>query len=1045
VQGFPSDPQQFKVGGINLLTNVLVAPPTGYQVSLDGAGWADNTNVPVLPKDGIVTLQQDVFIRVASTAPVGSAGGDIVLSSTRASNVLIPVSRVVSGNVGPQLLATPEVLGAFETDLSINSPSQDFVLTGSGLSADVALAAPSGFEISTNATTFVSNAIVTPRASGYLSNNISVRLAGSAEGIFPGNVTAASGGASAVVAVNGTVYADSSANIAASPLSLSGFTTVEGIPSVSQSFLASGRQLGSDDLVATASTDYEVSTNDTDFFPSVNITPVDGSVDPVSFYVRISDSATFTSSLPGTVTLSSASAASNVIVSLDGKVDPARPLSVTLLSPTNNPTIIAPGSTVRLVATVSDTNTDGNPVQVANFEFRTNNVAIPGAFVTNVVSPYTLTYDWTPTSVNLPATVSAWAVDVDGWEGSSASVVVRNPDPGEPVVGFTPPIAYPTSSQIEAVAPATNGAFYIGGSFTNLVRSNGSVAVTNAATRVARILADGTVDPQFITETGPNSTVRTILYSATNQGLYLGGAFTNVSGVSRPGLARLAVGQTNVDDGTLDANFAPSLGAVSSPIVNAVVQQYDGKILVGGIFTTAGTGTNSTSSANLARFLTNGVRDVSFAPPAPNGEVKSIALQPDGKILIAGSFAQVAGQARKGLARLNTDGSLDTTFTVGTGTSGGFNGTVWSVAVALDGSVYAGGQFSSYNGRSVYNNLAKLSSTGVLQTKFNYAGTLAGGINNVIRNVQMRPGGDILVSGLFTQIANSVLFPTPVAAGRVAEFVPAGTLDAAFNPSGSGANNSVLNASTLANGNLVLVGAFTTYNGQSYPRMVVLAGNSATDSVVTSPPFFTVDAGTSFDFAFTSSGAAPYANGSALLPRGVFFNSAGKLSGIPLDAGEFDMDVSSTIPGVGFGNASTFRLQVLPKIVPYDTWRKVWFAPSDQTNATVSGPLITRGNPSGQPNFTVYALSGGDPREDGPWILPEAAPTYFEGQQYLGYTVWRYPLADAVLSVQTSGDLQTWGTNTATITNTTDYFQVRPTVPMSLTNRQFLRLKISTP
>ena len=182
------------------------------------------------------------------------------------------------------------------------------------------------------------------------------------------------------------------------------------------------------------------------------------------------------------------------------------------------------------------------------------------------------------------------------------------------------------------------------------------------------------------------------------------------------------------------------------------------------------------------------------------------------------------------------------------------------------------------------------------------------------------------------------------------------------------------------------------------------------------------------------------------LPRGVTFDAvAGKLSGIPLDAGAFDMDVSATSPGGSFGEPSLFRLQVLPKIVPYDTWKQVWFTEAEQTNSAVSGPSVVGGNPSGQPNFTVYALSGGSPKEEGPWILPEAWPEFIEGQRYLTYTVWQYPLAAARYTVQVTGDLKTWETNTIAITNGSDFFQVRPPTPMSLTNRQFLRLRVSEP
>jgi membrane-associated protease RseP (regulator of RpoE activity) len=90
------------------------------------------------------------------------------------------------------------------TDLGTASATNSFVLTGSGLSTSVELTVPSGFEVSTdNGTTFVSNSTLTPRPSGYLSNNIAVRLAGSSAGIFGGNITAASGGTNAAVAVTG--------------------------------------------------------------------------------------------------------------------------------------------------------------------------------------------------------------------------------------------------------------------------------------------------------------------------------------------------------------------------------------------------------------------------------------------------------------------------------------------------------------------------------------------------------------------------------------------------------------------------------------------------------------------------------------------------------------------------------------------------------------------------------------------------------------------------------------------------------------------------
>jgi uncharacterized delta-60 repeat protein len=1034
VQGFASETQTFKVGGNNLAASgVLVAPPADYQVSLDGVAWSSSVTVA---RTAIVTPQQDVFIRIAPSALVGTPGGNILLTSAGAATVNIPVAGQVAANGGPQLTANPASLPAFSAEVGTNSAAQSFILTGQALSNSVVLAAPSGFVLSTNATTFVSNSTITPPPSGFISNTISVRMAGTSAGIFTGNVAATSGAANTSVAVQGTVFAVG-AQIAASPTNLSGFTTVENTPSTAQSFLASGRNLGTTNLVATASAGYEVSTNSIAFFGSaVTNVPVAGAVAPLPLYVRIAANAPVTNALAGTVTLSSGSAGT-VTVALNGKVDPLRPPSVTLVAPSNNPTIIAPGATVRLRATATDTNVSGGAGTLATFQFLTNGVPIPGAVTNNVLSPATLQFDWTPALTDLPATVSARAVDTDNLTNESTSVLVRYTEPGEPVIGFAPPVANPVNTQIEAVAPATNGAFYVGGNFTNFVRTNGSVVVTNATTRVARILADGAVDPEFVTETGPNNVVRALLPSARNKGLYIGGAFASVSGAPRSALARLAVGRAGIVDGTLDEGFAPVL-AGGSVVVNAIVEQYDGKVLVGGSFSSV----DGVSSPNIARLNADGTVDTTFVAPAPSGAVNALALQPDGKILLGGAFTQVAGQSRRGLARLNLDGTLDTGFIVGAGVKG----TVNSVAVAPDGSIYAGGQFSSYNGSEFYNNLVKLSAGGVLEGRFNYSLDSTGGLNGAVNSVQVRPTGEVLVCGLFTQISNSVLPVAPTAVGRIVQLKPDGSIDPDFNPGGTGANNTVRASATLANGNLVLVGAFSTYNGQSIPRILVLSGYSATTSIITSPWFLTVGAGEEFDFAFTSSGSAPYAIVPTLLPRGVKTNTvAGRLSGIALDSGGFDMSVASTAPTGGAGTPSLFRLYVVPQIVSYEAWKRVWFTPTEQTNSSVSGPAVSAGNPSGQPNFTVYALSGGDPRKEGPSILPVTGTELFENQRFLSYAVTRYPLADASCSAQLSGDLTNWGTNFVTITNTPSFFRVRPEAPMSSTNRQFFRLEVTSP
>src|SRR5690606_21835283 len=77
-----------------------------------------------------------------------------------------------------------------------------------------------------------------------------------------------------------------------------------------------------------------------------------------------------------------------------------------------------------------------------------------------------------------------------------------------------------------------------------------------------------------------------------------------------------------------------------------------------------------------------------------NEDVRSVALQPDGKVLVGGSFTSYNGQAQNRIARLNTDGSLDTSFEIGTGFN---NSYVVAITLQPDGKVLVGGSFTSYN------------------------------------------------------------------------------------------------------------------------------------------------------------------------------------------------------------------------------------------------------------------------------------------------------------------------------------------------------------
>jgi uncharacterized delta-60 repeat protein len=131
--------------------------------------------------------------------------------------------------------------------------------------------------------------------------------------------------------------------------------------------------------------------------------------------------------------------------------------------------------------------------------------------------------------------------------------------------------------------------------------------------------------------------------------------------------------------------------------VDTLAVQPDGKVLVGGAFTILGGGGTGTTPRNyLGRLNADGSLDASFNPGA-NGEVYALTVQPDGKIVVGGAFTMLGGggtgtTSRNYLGRLNADGSLDASFNPGA------NGAVYGVAVQVDGKILVTGGFHTLGG-----------------------------------------------------------------------------------------------------------------------------------------------------------------------------------------------------------------------------------------------------------------------------------------------------------------------------------------------------------
>jgi uncharacterized delta-60 repeat protein len=105
----------------------------------------------------------------------------------------------------------------------------------------------------------------------------------------------------------------------------------------------------------------------------------------------------------------------------------------------------------------------------------------------------------------------------------------------------------------------------------------------------------------------------------------------------------------------------------------------------------------------------------------PTGWVNTTKIQSDGKIVVGGSFGSYNGFSRAYITRLNTNGSIDNSFNVGTG----FNNSVYAIDIQSNGQIIIGGSFLGYNGINC-NNLARVNSDGSLDTAFNNQTSLIG-------------------------------------------------------------------------------------------------------------------------------------------------------------------------------------------------------------------------------------------------------------------------------------------------------------------------------
>lgn len=336
------------------------------------------------------------------------------------------------------------------------------------------------------------------------------------------------------------------------------------------------------------------------------------------------------------------------------------------------------------------------------------------------------------------------------------------------------------------------------------VQPDGNVLIGAGSPYLRRLTPSGAIDPTFTYNAIGGWEVRAIEVLPDGKVL-VAGNFTSIGGVALVNLARLN------SDGSVDGTFVPGVDESTSQAVTAMALQADGKILAGGLFYEG-----VDPIFKVVRFHSDGVVDTTFQsgtgmnyPADVQGNpVEAIAVQPDGKILIAGRFTTYDGATRRRVARVHSDGTLDTSFDPGFGG----NNAVFDIALQPDGKIILGGYFTSFN-TQLRDRIVRLNTDGTVDVTYGVGVGFSGGVEDI----ELMPDGRVLAGGYFWSVDG-------VSRNYIARLEPDGTLDEGFDP-GLGCDVNVRCLKMQADGKIMIGGAFNTVDGVFRRRIARLNGN----------------------------------------------------------------------------------------------------------------------------------------------------------------------------------------------------------------------------
>ncbi len=331
--------------------------------------------------------------------------------------------------------------------------------------------------------------------------------------------------------------------------------------------------------------------------------------------------------------------------------------------------------------------------------------------------------------------------------------------------GFTSFNGLPRANLVRLAADGSLDSTFVAGGIPFEIhevaaQSDGKVFFNDQTTRLSRLDATGRLDPTFAPGQ-PRTPARLAAARQADGRIVIAGDFSAVNGVPRASVARLKA------DGSLDSSFVSNdalvlwvdFGNGAQPAPVRLALQSDGGVLIAGGFIAVG----GAARSGIARFGANGVLDPAFAPVFNTGGTASaVAVLPDGRIVVGGSFTSVNNVSCGNIAVFQPSGGLDISATTALMT----NGAVKLLGSRADGGVVLGGSFTTVGGLR-RNAVAAIDATGALDVSF--APTQISTSESVAA-LAAAPDGSVFIAG-----------PTALRRARIRHLKATGEMDPDFN------------------------------------------------------------------------------------------------------------------------------------------------------------------------------------------------------------------------------------------------------------------------